>query len=150
MTSQEHPLSQQEFDSIYSKVPRLTIEIIVKNDENHIYLTKRAIEPCKGQWHLPGGTVRFGELMIEAVQRIAKRELSIDVESSKNVGYIEYPSHFEHGMDSPVGVVFEIENYSGKLITNNESQGSGWFLRVPKDMHADQDQYLLQNGYLRK
>jgi ADP-ribose pyrophosphatase YjhB (NUDIX family) len=150
MTSQEHPLSQKEFESIYSKVPRLTVEIIVKNDENHVYLTKRAIEPCKGQWHLPGGTVRFGELMIEAVQRIAKRELSIKVESAKNVGSIEYPSHFKNSLDSPVGIVFEVEHYSGALSPNNESQESGWFAQIPEGMHADQDEYLLRNTYLHK
>lgn len=150
MTSQENPLSQEEFESIYSKVPRLTVEVIVKNDKSHIYLTKRAIEPCKGQWHLPGGTVRFGELMIEAVQRIAKREISINVENAKNVGYIEYPSHFENGLDSPVGIVFEVEHYSGILNPNNESQEGDWFIQIPKDMHANQDEYLLRNGYLRK
>jgi len=150
MTNPEHPLSQEEFDYIYSKVPRLTVEVIVKNDERQIYLTKRAIEPCKGQWHLPGGTVRFGELMSRAVQRIAKRELGIDVQESRNTGYIEYPSHFEIGLDSPVGIVFEVENYSGTPNPNNESQESGWFTQVPKGMHADQDEFLLRNGYLRK
>lgn len=55
MASSSHPLTQQEFDDIYSKVPRLTVEIIVTNSERALLLTKRAIEPCKGQWHLPGG-----------------------------------------------------------------------------------------------
>jgi len=150
MTNQKHPLSQEEFDSIYSKVPRLTVELIIKNSENAIFLTKRAIEPCRGHWHLPGGTVRFGELMVGAVQRIAKRELDIEVEEAKNVGYIEYPSHFEHGLDSPVGIVFEVENYLGTLSPNKESQESRWFKKVPDNMHADQDEYLLRNAYLRK
>jgi len=66
MNHANHPLSQKEFDDIYSKVPRLTVEVIVKNRAGGILLTKRAIEPCKGQWHLPGGTVRFGESLLEA------------------------------------------------------------------------------------
>lgn len=150
MPRQEHPLTQEEFETIYSKVPRLTVEIIVRNNGGSIYLTKRAIEPCKGQWHLPGGTVRFGEPMAEAVRRIARRELGIDVEKSKNVGYIEYPSHFENGLDYPVGIVFEVERYSGALNPNEESQENGWFTKVPASMHADQDKYLLNNRYLRK
>jgi len=148
MNTSDHPLSQKEFDDIYSKVPRLTVEIIVKDNEGSIYLTKRAIEPCKDQWHLPGGTVRFGEPMIEAVKRIAERELGIQVLDLKNKGYIEYPSHYENGLDSPVGIVFEVTSFSGSLRVNKEAKDSGWFKSVPKDMHANQDTFLLANGYL--
>jgi len=150
VSNREHPLTPEEFKSIYSKVPRLTVEIIVKNDEDAIFLTKRAIEPCKGQWHLPGGTVRFGEPMLGAVHRIAKRELGIDVQEVNNTGYIEYPSHFENGLDSPVGIVFEVRKHSGGLTPNDESQESGWFTQLPEGMHADQDKYLLTNGYLSR
>jgi myo-inositol-1(or 4)-monophosphatase len=48
MSKEKHPLTQQEFDSIYSKVPRLTVEVIVKDSKRGVFLTKRAIEPCKG------------------------------------------------------------------------------------------------------
>lgn len=144
----KQPLSQEEFDDIYSKVPRLTVEIIIKNPTNEIYLTKRAINPCKGQWHLPGGTVRFGEPLIDAVQRVAGRELGITVRSQKQVGYIEYPSHYLNGLDNPVGIVFEITNYDRDLAVNNEASESGWFSELPHSMHADQDKYLVNNDYL--
>lgn len=147
-TGAKQPLSQKEFDDIYSKVPRLTVEIIVKNPANEIYLTKRAIMPCKGQWHLPGGTVRFGEPLIDAVQRIASRELGITVQSQVQVGYIEYPSHYLNGLDNPVGIVFEITEYEGDLTVNNEASESDWFSELPQPMHADQDKYLVENGYL--
>jgi len=145
-----NPLSQEEFTAIYSKVPRLTVEIIIKNSAGAIYLTKRAIEPCKGLWHLPGGTVWFAEPMITAVKRIAQRELGIIVTDTAMVGYIEYPSHYLHGLDSPVGIVFEIIGYQGGLHTNHEALDSGWFSRFPEHMHADQDAFLLEHAYLKK
>lgn len=148
MANNDHPLTQQEFNSIYSRVPRLTVEVIIKNVNDEIYLTKRAIEPCRGQWHLPGGTVRFGEPMTDAVKRIAKRELGINVERLQNNGYIEYPSHYKNGLDSPVGIVFEVTDYSGNPTINQESQNSGWFNKTPDNMHADQDAFLLSNNYL--
>jgi ADP-ribose pyrophosphatase YjhB (NUDIX family) len=148
MQNASNPLTQKEFDSIYSKVPRLTVEIIIKSSEGKIYLTKRAIEPCKGQWHLPGGTVRFGEPMKDAVQRIALRELGVSVTESKSVDNIEYPSHYNHGLDSPVGIVFEVQSYDGELVINNESAESGWYSSIPANMHADQDVFLIKNGYL--
>ncbi len=148
MSSNNNPLTQREFETIYSKVPRLTVEIVVKNGNGAIYLTKRGIQPCIGQWHLPGGTVRFGELMQEAVKRIAKRELGTNVITMKNVGYIEYPSHYEHGLDSPVGIVFEVESYEGVLIPNKESIEADWFTKLPEAMHADQDTFLVKHKYL--
>ncbi|HTE22095.1 MAG TPA: NUDIX hydrolase [Candidatus Limnocylindria bacterium] len=150
MTKNIHPLSQKEFNAIYSKVPRLTIEIIVRNEKDAIYLTKRAIQPCKGQWHLPGGTVHFGEPMIDAVKRIALRELGIEVKDVKSKSYIEYPSHFKNGLDSPVGIVFEVTRHAGALNTNEESESGGWFKKLPENMHADQDEFLLRNGYLHQ
>jgi ADP-ribose pyrophosphatase YjhB (NUDIX family) len=144
----EHPLSQKEFDDIYSKVPRLTVEVVIKNGKNAVYLTKRAIEPCKGQWHLPGGTVRFGEPLIEAVKRIASRELGIKVIAVENKGYIEYPSHYKNDLDCPVGIVFEVTDYDGALKPNEEAKNGNWFKRIPKSMHADQDTFLIQKGYL--
>jgi ADP-ribose pyrophosphatase YjhB (NUDIX family) len=142
------PLSEQEFKDIYSKVPRLSVEIIVRDESGAIYLTQRAIEPCINQWHLPGGTVRFGEALFDAVHRIAMRELSIDVQKADNRGYIEYPSHYSKGLDSPVGLVFEVTDYKGNLAANDEASDSGWFTRLPHKMHADQDKFLTEKGYL--
>lgn len=150
MPNTDYPLSSEEFDEIYSKVPRLTVEIVLKSETGELYLTKRAIEPCKGQWHLPGGTVYFGEFLQDAVKRIAKRELGVEVKTAKNIGYIEYPSHFKAGLDSPVGLVFEVTSYQGSPEPNKEATEGGWFTELPSPMHADQDKYLEKSRLLHK
>ena len=150
MSSSDHPLTPEEFDSIYSKVPRLTVEVIVKNARAEVYLTKRAIEPCKDQWHLPGGTVRFGEPLHNAVGRIAARELGIETQELTQKGIIEYPSHYLNDLDCPVGIVFEVIKYTGELSPNKEAAEGGWFSQIPENMHAEQDEYLLDNGYLSR
>jgi ADP-ribose pyrophosphatase YjhB (NUDIX family) len=142
------PLSEEEYRLIYSRVPRLAVEIVVLNRSGEVYLTKRAHEPCRGIWHIPGGTVRFGELLQHAVRRVAERELSIDVVDSKNCGVIEYPSHFDHGLDSPVGLVFEVIRYGGTPRMSADASEGGWFRRLPRPMHADQDAFLLAHGYV--
>lgn len=143
-----HPLSPAEFDAIYSRVPRLTVEIIVRDAEGAVFLTKRSIAPCAGQWHLPGGTVRFAEPLIEAVRRIARRELGIEVRRAQDNGYIEYPSHYLNGLDSPVGIVFEVTDYVGEAQAHADADEGGWFRRVPEEMHGDQDGYLVAHSYL--
>lgn len=136
----DYRLSEKEFWEIYKKVPRLTVEVIVHTDKG-VLLTKRDIEPCKGLWHLPGGTVYLGESLAAAVKRVAKRELGIDVTSTKFLDYIEYPSHFKAGMGSPVGLAFQVD-YSGDIQINSEASESGWFKEVPADMHPYQDTFL--------
>lgn len=146
----DYPLSKEEFQTIYSKVPRLCVEIVVINHEGRLYLTKRAIEPCKGQWHLPGGTVRFGESLLDAVWRISRRELGIKMRSAHSVGHIEYPSHYLHGLDCPLGIVFEIIDYDGSCNPNDEATQGDWFDHMPQPMHGDQDVYLLHHDYIKR
>lgn len=145
MPTQDHPLSEKEFWEIYKKVPRLTVEVIVVSDDG-VYLTERNIEPCKGLWHLPGGTIRFGEKLTDAVKRIAKRELGIEVKDTKMLGYIEYPSHYENGLDCPIGIVFQAIDYIGALHPNAEANNSGWFAALPEKMHDEQRLFLQETA----
>ena len=137
----EHALDQEEYSYIYSRVPRLTVEIVVRSHAG-VLMTLRNIDPCKGLWHLPGGTVRFGERLTEAVRRIARRELGIQVRAVKLLGYIEYPSHSEIGLDCPVGIAFEVARYGGSVRANEESRDVTWFTELPSNMHAEQAEFL--------
>lgn len=92
--------------------------------------------------------MRFGEKLVDAVRRIAWRELSIEVRHARDSGYIEYPSHYLNGLDSPVGVVFEVTDYSGVPTPSDEASGGAWFVNLPDEMHPDQDQFLISKGYL--
>ncbi len=145
--AKKYPLTNKEFSEIYSKVPRLTVEVLIQGEEG-IFLTKRSIEPCKNQWHIPGGTVYFGESLVGAVQRIAERELNIKVSDVKFRDYIEYPSHYQNGLDCPIGLVFQVLSYAGEVRSNEEAENSGWFTKSPANMHADQDVYLVKNNFL--
>jgi len=93
--------------------------------------------------------IRMG-VVLGDMNRLARDRQEGSAEKSKDVGYIEYPSHLNNGLDSPVGIVFEVERYSSKLNPNSEAQKGGWFSEVPENMHADQDTYLLRNGYLHR
>jgi ADP-ribose pyrophosphatase YjhB (NUDIX family) len=140
----KEPLSQKEFTEIFHKVPRLTVEVIVLSPKG-ILLTKRQIEPCKGMWHIPGGTVRFGEHLTDAVHRKALDELSSDVIVDKFLGYIEYPSHYDEGLDSPVGMAFRTA-LPGKEQDFELQSDMQWFTHLPDNIHEEQKQFLLEHG----
>ena len=134
------PLAKDEFDRIFSKVPRLTVEVLITSSCRGILLALRDVDPCRGMWNLPGGTVRFGERLVDAVRRVAVDELGVSVEVGPLAGYIEYPSHYENGLDSPVGLVFRAQ-----LLDQAEPHGQ-WFTVLPENMHEEQKQFFLAHA----
>ena len=66
-------LSRRQYYKIYSIVPRMAIDLIIFY-KGGLVLSKRGIPPCRGMWHLPGGTVLLGETLFEAAKRIAKEK----------------------------------------------------------------------------
>ena len=144
------PLPKEEFDAIYSRVPRLTVEVVISSPERGVLLSLRDVEPCKGMWHLPGGTVRFGEPLVEAVGRVARDELGLRVEAGEMLGYIEYPSHYENGLDCPVGVAFAAR-IEERLEADRTRWNVEWFNALPDNMHDEQKDFLAaQLGLVRQ
>jgi 8-oxo-dGTP diphosphatase len=48
-------------------------------DGARIVLIRRASEPLKGEWSLPGGAVEVGETLAEAIMREVREETGLDV-----------------------------------------------------------------------
>ena len=134
------PLPKDEFDRIFARVPRLTVEVLIVAADAGVLLALRDVEPCFGTWNLPGGTVRFGEQLVEAVRRVALDELGVSVRVGQLVGYIEYPSHYENGLASPVGLVFRAEPDDTSLPRGQ------WFSALPESMHDEQRRFLLDHA----
>lgn len=136
----EYPLTSEEFRSIYSKVPRLTVEVIVKS-ERGILLTLRDIDPYKGSWHFPGGTVYFDESLSDAVKRVAKNELGITVTGTKFINFIEYPTHLQHSFDAPIGLAFFVE-YEGEVVLDRQASEAQWFQKAPTNIVTEQGAFM--------
>lgn len=132
-------LPKAEFDEIYRRVPRLCVEVVITAPERGVLLALRDIPPNIGAWHIPGGTVLFGERLRDAVKRVARAELNAEVEPGELLGYIEYPSHYENGLDSPVGIAF-----ATALLTppTDLPEGCQWFRRLPGGLYEEQRQFL--------
>ena len=63
--------------SIHYENPKPTATIICTKD-NSILLAKRAYEPAKGEWGLPGGFMELNETLEEAAERELKEETNLD------------------------------------------------------------------------
>ena len=67
-------------DNIKYKIPSLTVDIFIFNENHEFVLIQRKNDPFKNSWALPGGFVDYGETTEDAAVREAKEETSIDVE----------------------------------------------------------------------
>lgn len=139
----KYPLSQKEFDNIYSKVPRLCVDLIIVKGKK-ILLTKRSIPPFKGLWHLPGGGVFHRENVHKAIKRIAKRELGIDVNPGKLAGYFEAlhdgPNRHSIALEFLCNAINKKQKFS-----ISEASEYDFFAKVPKNTLPNQRKFLSRN-----
>ncbi len=141
-------LSHKRFKEIYSRVPRLCVDIIVQTPRG-IILTLRNIEPWKGYWHIPGGTVMYQESIEHAVKRVAKEELGVNVEIKTMVGYLEYPSERKmRSWGQSVCLEFLVKIKSGKLRGSRQGEKFGIFKKAPAKMIVEQKQFLRKTNLL--
>ena len=64
---------------------------------DRVLLIKRAHEPLKGQWSLPGGGVELGETLERAVAREVQEETGLDVDVGPIVDVIDRIAHDADG-----------------------------------------------------
>ena len=132
----------EEFKAIYSQVPRLTVDLTIKNSCG-ILLSFRTLPSWHNQWHLPGGTVFLGERVKEAVARIAKSELGIDITIEKFLGYNEFLSEEkERGFGFSVSLNFLCSTDAIEFIHDEDASEVKAFTELPENTIAEQKEFL--------
>lgn len=71
-------ISDDDWATIVANVPIVSVDLLVQYDDG-LVLGRRTNEPAKGFWFMPGGRVQKGETRSEAVYRIGKEELGVDL-----------------------------------------------------------------------
>jgi 8-oxo-dGTP diphosphatase len=105
-------------------MPITTVAAIIKNDEDKILLTRRNVEPFKGQWCLPGGHIDVNEKAFDAVVREAKEETGLEFEP-EFITYLDeiVPDHDWHA----VVLVFAGTGTGELAAQEREVTEVGWF-----------------------
>jgi 8-oxo-dGTP diphosphatase len=90
-------------------------------------IVKRAHEPRKGEWSLPGGTVELGETLVEAVKREIREETGLDVE----VGEVVEVFDRVHRLEDRIRYHFVIIDYlchpiGGTLQAGDDAEDVAW------------------------
>ncbi len=97
---------------------------ITRHDE--ILLAKRAIEPCRGEWCLPGGFIEMGETTEEAVVRELREETGLTVAGLRLIGASTQQSRY-YGAVTVLGYV--AERWSGEPRPDTDAMDLRFFGR---------------------
>ena len=90
-------------------------------DGNRVVLVKRAHEPLKGEWSLPGGTVEVGETLAEAVAREVREETGLHV----RVGpLLDVFDRIHRAHDDRVEYHFVLLDYRCTVVSGSLAHGS--------------------------
>ena len=90
-------------------------------DGDRVVLVKRAHEPLKGEWSLPGGTVEVGETLAEAVAREVREETGLNV----HVGpLVEVLDRVHRDPDERVEYHFVLLDYRCTVVSGTLAYGS--------------------------
>lgn len=110
--------------------PSVTVDIIIfsiQDDKLKVLLVKRAIEPFKENWAIPGGFVRINESLDQAATRELKEETGVES------NYLEQLYSFGQVNRDPRGRVITIAYYALinsdkiKLTASTDVSQAKWF-----------------------
>jgi len=87
--SENRRIPDEEWTTIVANVPIVSVDLVVRH-EGGVVLGKRTNEPLDGKWFVPGGRVRKNERLEDAVHRLAREELGIEVRIERRLGVYEH------------------------------------------------------------
>jgi 8-oxo-dGTP diphosphatase len=110
--------------TIHYQNPKPTATLICMR-KNDILLVKRAFEPAKGEWSLPGGFIELGETPENAAVRELKEETNLNGEVVKLLGHC---SHFNSvfGDILLIGLQMKINNWDS-LKAGDDAEDAQFF-----------------------
>jgi ADP-ribose pyrophosphatase YjhB (NUDIX family) len=132
------------YDQIVNVMPIPSVEAIVVKDDC-LLLLRRRNNPAKGQWWFPGGRIRKGESLEEALFREVKEETGLDVTAYRLVNV--YSRRFSERHD--VTIVFLCKCGGGKVTLNDEHSEYRFFKNILRDMHPYILQAIQDSGAMR-
>jgi colanic acid biosynthesis protein WcaH len=89
-------LNDRDFLHVVDVTPLVSIDLVLRNKRGEVLLGRRANRPAQGLWFVPGGRIRKNERVADALKRISKHELGVEISEAKLLGVFDhiYPDNF--------------------------------------------------------
>jgi 8-oxo-dGTP diphosphatase len=104
----------------YPERPIVGVGAVIVDDQM-VLLVRRKQEPGSGRWSLPGGVVKVGESLEEAIKREVLEEVSIRIEIGGLVGVFDRIIHDKHNR---IQYHYVLVDYWGWTFSGHPKPGS--------------------------
>jgi ADP-ribose pyrophosphatase YjhB (NUDIX family) len=118
--------------------PVPTATAVCVDDQGRVLLGRRALEPDKGCWDLPGGFVDEGEHPLDALRRELLEETSLEIEPGEFLGVFMDRYGYDSGASSTLNLYWEARVLGGEEQAADDVAELHWFppAEVPWDQLA--------------
>jgi len=117
------------------RTPSVAVDVVLVRPDGSIVLVKRAKEPFKGYWALPGGFVRYGERVEDAARREAREETGLEVAIEGLVGVYSEPDRDPRG--HVISIAFLAREVGGLLRAASDAAEVRAFKILPERLAFD-------------
>ena len=113
---------------VYPERPIVGVGAVVLDDAGRVLLVKRANEPLKGEWSLPGGAVDVGETLENGIRREVREETGIEIEVGPIVDVLDRIRHDAGGRVQfhYVLIDFLCRSRGGVLQSATDAEEAAW------------------------
>jgi NAD+ diphosphatase len=111
----------------YGGGPVPTATAVVVDGDGHVLLGRRAVEPDKGLWDLPGGFIEDGEHPQEAVRRELREETGLEIEPLEFLGIWMDTYGYDSGAENTLNLYWTARVTSGDEHAADDVAELRWF-----------------------
>ena len=118
------------FLQIIEFAPLVSIDLIVKDRQGQVLLGRRANRPARGYWFVPGGRIKKNEKITDAIRRISRTELGIEIllPDAQLLGVFEHMYDDNYLGEEGINTHYVVLAFSSELESEVEI--------LPDDQHA--------------
>lgn len=125
-------------DFTFYQNPKAVVLGLIVNDRNEVLMAKRALNPEKGKWDIPGGFIDFGEEPLHAIVREMREECHVEFTPTQCLGVYKGWYDFQ-GLQDSHAVIYYIGTIKGNPEPDDDVDEVRWFPldALPKDLAFD-------------
>jgi NAD+ diphosphatase len=120
----------------YGGGPVPTATAVVVDENGHVLLGRRAVEPDKGLWDLPGGFIEDGEHPLDAVRRELREETALEIEPLAFLGIWMDKYGYDSGAENTLNLYWTARVVSGTMAPDDDVEELRWF--APDELPWDE------------
>lgn len=154
MSDESWPIPPEEYQTIAEHVPIVSVDLLLLKDDG-LLVGRRENAPAKGELFVPGGTVLKGETRREAVHRVSKEELDVDVTVDEQLGTYElfFQSAESEGVEAKqyLATAFVVTPHHTDFTLDDQHTELTTVSNPTDDLHHYVQRYIRElrsNGYL--